>query len=78
VWLLAGSGALGLVHSTNAESRSAWLQRLLGSYWLLKFAHEVYTKAKAVAPEHPKEIFNYYLFIWQVFYRCYLALPLMQ
>ena len=45
---------------------------------LVGMAWDVQHRAQSVDPEHPKQVFAYYMHIWNIFYACYILLPLLR
>lgn len=42
----------------------------------LRSAKEVQARAGAVDPQDGKQVYDYYMYLWRLFYLSYLALPL--
>ena len=45
---------------------------------LVGMAWDVQHRAQSVDPEQPKQVFAYYMHIWNIFYACYILLPLLR
>lgn len=45
---------------------------------LSRLAGDVQRRAELVETERPDEVFAYYMHIWNIFYACYLMLPLLR
>jgi len=52
------------------------LSRGVISLALVGFASFVKAEAENVDAKEPEEVFDYYMFIWNIFYACYVILPL--
>lgn len=52
--------------------------RLAVAMVLSLLADTVRNKALKVDTAQPKEVFKYYMFIWNIFYSCYFLLPLLR
>ena len=44
--------------------------------WALVFGQTVRGRAAKTNPEEPGEVYNFYMFLWKIFYVSYLFLPL--
>ncbi len=49
--------------------------RLIGGLSLLFFARDVFQRGKQVDADNSKNVFNYYMHIWKIFYLSYFLLP---
>lgn len=43
---------------------------------LFSFGMDVYKRAIEVDAKEPKKVFSFYMYVWNIFYACYLVLPL--
>lgn len=51
--------------------------KLLISILFFIMTYDVRSRAKKIEAENPDKVFSYYMHIWNIFYLCYLILPLM-
>ncbi len=48
------------------------------SLTLSYFAYHSARRSQSVNTNEPKEIFDYYMYMWKLFYGCYFLLPLLR
>ena len=69
----AGGAAAGTV---VLLSKASQVSRIALSAILALFAVDVRSRALTVEAEQPDKVFSYYMHIWNIFYACYLLLPM--
>jgi len=60
----------------SLHSCSVWISRLFSFVMLSVFAWDVQDRAKKIEVEDTSSVFDFYMYIWKIFYACYLLLPL--
>lgn len=79
--LLASSSLaslLGMKILSIANSYTSKAAKLIISVSLALMAFDIRQRAIQVEADRSDEVFNFYMHIWNVFYRCYLLLPLIK
>ena len=61
---------------TSGSNNIKIIGQLIASISLLVFGNDVTTQAKKVDADDPDAVFQYYMRIWNIFYACYLIIPL--
>ena len=71
--LVSVAGFTALSPSLNTPKR---VSRALFSILLAVFGFDVQKRARVVVPSDSKIVFEFYMYVWNIFYACYLILPL--
>lgn len=69
--LLLSKSIKSVLQSTSST------MKLLISVIFFMMTYDVRSRAKKIEAENPDKVFSYYMHIWNIFYLCYLILPLM-
>jgi NAD(P)-dependent dehydrogenase (short-subunit alcohol dehydrogenase family) len=72
------SSALSGVAATAALPAATKVSRAALGAALSALAWDVRTRAVKVNTSAPGDVFDYYMYIWKVFYGCYFLLPLVR
>ena len=62
---------------TSVLQSTSSTMKLLISVIFFMMTYDVRSRAKKIEAENPDKVFSYYMHIWNIFYLCYLVLPLM-
>lgn len=62
---------------TSVLQSTSSIMKLLISVIFFMMTYDVRSRAKKIEADNPDKVFSYYMHIWNIFYLCYLVLPLM-
>jgi len=62
---------------TSVLQSTSSTMKLLISVIFFMMTYDVRSRAKKIEADNPDKVFSYYMHIWNIFYLCYLVLPLM-
>lgn len=62
---------------TSVLQNTSSTMKLLISVIFFMMTYDVRSRAKKIEADNPDKVFSYYMHIWNIFYLCYLVLPLM-
>ncbi|CAM9611760.1 unnamed protein product, partial [Laminaria digitata] len=76
--LWSTAAALGLSSRTAAAASLPWIavSRAFAAVSALASGQLVRARARGVDPERPSQVYDFYMFLWKIFYASYLVLPL--
>ena len=77
-WTLRVASLWSSYWTLISNSRFEFVQRLIAAVGLHFFSASIEKEAASVVATNPDAVFAYYLYIWKVFYYCYVLLPLLQ
>eukprot|EP01035_Chromulina_nebulosa_P025720 gene25720-33586_t len=71
---LTGFGIITQVFSKLITSYQAISRLVIGSS-LLGISYNIYNKSNTIDVKQENIVFDYYMYIWKIFYICYILLP---